>query len=268
MTDITDAGEKVREIEVTISYQIINLFSGQLYQSPVKAIEELIANSYDAFATVCHVIVPSNLSKSDRIIVEDDGTSMDVDGFEKLWTIARSDKRQNESKKRLPIGRFGIGKLATYVLANKLTYLCKKDGKVRAVTMDYKRLDPTSVKEEKVQLKVRELTREQAENALQLPEFERAKVKLSLFGANSSQSWTVVVLSDLKEKAEDIRLGRLRWVISSALPNVPDFKVYLNGERVVPTKEEVPLTKRWVIGEDDDVAKELGLRTEKVNKQD
>src|SRR3989454_12408900 len=101
MADVTDVGRKIKDINVTISYRIINLFSGQLYQSPAKAIEELIANSYDAFATMCHLIIPNNLQKSDRILVFDDGTSMDVDGFEKLWTIARSDKRQNESKKRL-----------------------------------------------------------------------------------------------------------------------------------------------------------------------
>jgi len=260
--------KKVREIEVTISYQIINLFSGQLYQSPVKAIEELIANSYDAFATVCHVIVPSNLSKSDRIIVEDDGTSMDVDGFEKLWTIARSDKRQNESKKRLPIGRFGIGKLATYVLANTLTYLCKKDGKIRAVTMDYRKMDPSSVRETEVFLNVRELTEKQAEEALRVPELDKATKKLQLFGVASAKTWTVVVLSDLKEKAEDLRLGRLRWVISCALPNVPDFKTFLNGERIVPTKEEVPLVKSWTLGEDDAVADSLRMPTEEVKESD
>jgi DNA mismatch repair ATPase MutL len=101
MTDITDVGKKLKDIHVRISYRIINLFSGQLYQSPVKAIEELIANSYDAFASVCQVIIPDNLSKSDRIIVFDDGTSMDVDGFEKLWMIASTDKRDKESKKTI-----------------------------------------------------------------------------------------------------------------------------------------------------------------------
>jgi hypothetical protein len=185
LTGITDVGRKLKEIRVRINYRIINLFSGQLYQSPVKAIEELIANSYDAFATMCQVVIPNNLSKSDRIIVFDDGTSMDVDGFEKLWTIASTDKRDQESKKRLPIGRFGIGKLATYALANQLTYLCRKDGKIRAVTMDYRRLDPSSAKETAVFLKVRELTEKQAEDALRLPEFEQTGVKLTLFGAKS-----------------------------------------------------------------------------------
>ncbi len=265
---MTTAGRELKQIDVRISFRIINLFSGQLYQSPAKAIEELVANSYDAFANECHIIIPDKLSKSDRIVIFDDGSSMDVDGFEKLWTIASSDKREKESKKRLPIGRFGIGKLATYVLANKLTYLCKKDGKIRAVTMDYKRLDPTSVKEEQVLLKVRELTRQEAEDALELPEFTQTGVKLSLFGPRSSKSWTVVVLSELKDKAEDLRLGRLRWVISSALPNIPNFKVFLNGKRVVPTKEEVPIMKRWILGENDEVAKDLGLAAEKVNRQD
>src|SRR2546429_5320159 len=106
MADVTTAGKELKDIDVTISFRIINLFSGQLYQSPAKAIEELIANSYDAFATVCQVIIPNNPSKSDRIIVFDDGTSMDVDGFENLWTIAKSNKREHESKRRLPIGRF------------------------------------------------------------------------------------------------------------------------------------------------------------------
>ncbi len=63
MADVTEAGKKVKDIKVTISYRIINLFSGQLYQSPAKAIEELVANSYDAFAGLCHVIIPANLSQ-------------------------------------------------------------------------------------------------------------------------------------------------------------------------------------------------------------
>lgn len=46
-------GKPIGEIPVRIRHQIINLFSGQLYQSPAKAIEELVANSYDAFAERC-----------------------------------------------------------------------------------------------------------------------------------------------------------------------------------------------------------------------
>src|SRR2546425_12191989 len=100
MVDVTTTGKELKEIDVRISFRIINLFSGQLYQSPAKEIEELVANSYDAFANECQVIIPEKLYKSDRIIVFDDGSSMDVDGFDKLWKLASSDNRADDSKQR------------------------------------------------------------------------------------------------------------------------------------------------------------------------
>lgn len=39
-------GKKIDDIEVSISYKIIELFSAGLYSSPNKAFEELICNSY------------------------------------------------------------------------------------------------------------------------------------------------------------------------------------------------------------------------------
>ena len=41
---------------------------------------------------------------------------------------------------RDPIGKFGIGKRATYVLAEELTYICRRDEGYLAVTMDYSRV--------------------------------------------------------------------------------------------------------------------------------
>ena len=49
--DITEAGTNTGEqIEVELSYKIVELFSGGLYSSPNKAFEELVTNSYDAGA--------------------------------------------------------------------------------------------------------------------------------------------------------------------------------------------------------------------------
>jgi hypothetical protein len=68
---------------------------------------------------------------------------MDVDGFRALWSVATSAKRINpDPNARKPIGKFGVGKLATYLLANELTYICKAaDGFIRIITMDYRRID-------------------------------------------------------------------------------------------------------------------------------
>ena len=47
-------GSRTSEIEVVISYRIIQLFSDGLYTSPNKAIEELVSNSFDAGANNVH----------------------------------------------------------------------------------------------------------------------------------------------------------------------------------------------------------------------
>jgi hypothetical protein len=44
------AGTSTDTIDVRLSYKIVELFSEGLYASPNKAIEELVANSFDAGA--------------------------------------------------------------------------------------------------------------------------------------------------------------------------------------------------------------------------
>lgn len=107
----------VRNIPVSLSNQLISLLSEQLYQSPLKAIEELVVNSYDAGANECKVLVPISPINidTDRVIVYDDGIGMDVNGLTTLWSIGGSGKR-NESDTingRKIIGKFGIGLSAT-----------------------------------------------------------------------------------------------------------------------------------------------------------
>ena len=172
--DLISAGEEIEQIPVELSYQIIKHFSAGLYTSPNKAVEELVANSYDAWATHVHIILPDNLSTSDTTVwVVDDGESMNVAGFKDLWQIGRSRKREptRESKDRPPIGKFGIGKLATYVLATNLTYICKSKGKFRAVTMNYNKVNiseekPTEVNLEEKLNRLRRVSRELAPDGI------------------------------------------------------------------------------------------------------
>jgi len=125
------AGTHVRDVTVRLSKEIITLLSEQLYQSPSKAIEELVVNSFDADATSCYVMVPAAAQGTDAgrlplILVYDDGTGMDADGLADLWRVGKSNKREEaiaRLRKRRQIGKFGIGKLATYALADRVTYL-------------------------------------------------------------------------------------------------------------------------------------------------
>ena len=50
MPDFANIGKRTDTINVLLSYRIVELFSEGLYSSPNKAIEELVANSFDAGA--------------------------------------------------------------------------------------------------------------------------------------------------------------------------------------------------------------------------
>src|SRR5712691_6697427 len=138
------AGSETEKIDVRLSYRIVELFSEGLYASPNKAIEELVANSFDAGAQQVLVLLSPNMHEQDAtIVVVDDGDGMDADGLKKHWLIGISDKRRLSElpRGRQQIGKFGIGKLATYVLANRLTHVSKRNGKFYSTSMDFSAID-------------------------------------------------------------------------------------------------------------------------------
>ena len=134
-----DLGQTHRILDVRVSYKIIKLFSEGLYGSPHKAVEELVSNSYDAGASAVHVLMPSAGEAGESLWVIDDGSGMDEKGFEDLWKIAYSPKSDQELQtgQRLPIGQFGIGKLAAYVLAWHLTHVSKRGDSYFFTSMDF-----------------------------------------------------------------------------------------------------------------------------------
>ena len=77
--NLESVGKKIDDIDVTISSRIIELFSAGLYSSPNKAFEELICNSYDAFASKVAVYSPDDPTVSNAYIwVCDNGEGLDV----------------------------------------------------------------------------------------------------------------------------------------------------------------------------------------------
>jgi HSP90 family molecular chaperone len=143
-TDFTEIGKETDHIDVRLSYKIIELFSEGLYASPNKAVEELVANSFDAGAQHVQVLVSDNLHAQDAtIVIIDDGVGMDTGGLKQHWLIGSSNKRELAMlpRGRQQIGKFGIGKLATYVLATRLTHITKSNGRYHSTSMNYGRID-------------------------------------------------------------------------------------------------------------------------------
>ena len=260
-----NVGKEIDSINVQISHRIIQLFSEGLYSSPNKAIEELVSNSFDAGAENVHVILAPNLSDQDAtIVVIDDGEGMDINGLKEHWIIGHSTRRDRLNRKgRKPIGKFGIGKLATYVLAEKLTHICKSDGKFYATTMDYLTAIPLQERddaigqgkvfdEKQITLPIHELEEAEAKKILDLwingstPGYKALK----LFGQEASPSWTIAILSTLKDMGRRIQKKRLSWIMRSAMPLRDDFHLYVNGVRIQPSKIDDNLIEHWVIGKD------------------
>ncbi|PIQ84563.1 MAG: hypothetical protein COV75_01570 [Candidatus Omnitrophica bacterium CG11_big_fil_rev_8_21_14_0_20_63_9] len=254
-------GNELEKVDVRLSYRIVRLFSEGLYASPNKAIEELVANSFDAGARRVSVILPADFHEQGATIaVYDDGEGMDVDGLKLHWLIGKSVKRSLATLPlgRQQIGKFGIGKLATYVLANRLTHISKKGGKFYSTSMNFKTVDDRGDEEVEpktpIKISLRELTEDQAKQALKdwtgAAAFQ--KFGLKLFGAGAAKSWTFAILSDLKDKVHEIRRGRLEWVLRTALPLRDDFSIYLDGAELKPSKAGKGLLKKWILGKDID----------------
>lgn len=252
---LEQVGELGPELEVALSHELVGLLSEQLYQSPIKAIEELVVNSYDADAKECRILVPDppSADSSSLILVFDDGIGMDDEGLRDLWHVGHSSKRQEriaKLRKRKQIGKFGIGKLSTYAIAGRVTYITKAAGQIRSTSVDYSRFgsDPTGGRTP-VKLPVAKLTVDQvlAESRLNAA-LEAAGVDLTILGKAES-TWTVVILEQLKGKAAELRHGRLRWVLSTAMPLRDDFQLYLNREEVKSSKEEYEVVAQFQVSE-------------------
>ncbi len=255
----TTAGNETDQIEVKISLRIIKLFSEGLYSSPNKAVEELVSNSFDAGAANVHIILSPDLRDPDAtIVVIDDGEGMNADGLKKHWIIGETTRRGvTGSSRRKPIGKFGIGKLSTYVLASKLTHVCKSGDIYYAATMDYANLAGSAsdtsggvFEEQTIQIPLRTLTEEQARDVVQcwIDGDKEGYQALRLFGANASDSWTVAIMSGLTDMGKTAKIGRLKWVLRTAMPQRSDFRLFLDGDPITPP-EFNPLAI-FVIGKD------------------
>jgi hypothetical protein len=244
-------------VDVRISLRIIQRFSEGLYSSPNKAFEELVSNSYDAGANRVWTYVPPDLEPAQAtIVVIDDGEAMDVRGLHDLWMIGESRKRDGVARSRPPIGKFGIGKLATYVLARELTFITHRDGEYLAITMDYDKVEGGVGDPRTVRLEVAKLGPDDARSAVTTA-IRRAgrggdSEILTVFADAEPLTWTAAILSNLKPTARNIEQGRLRWILSSALPVSPEFALWYNDDIIDPSKASGEITWAFDVGRSED----------------
>ncbi len=292
---VTDAGTEVGHVSVTIGARFLQLFSEQLYTSPNKAFEELVSNSWDAGASVVHIGIPEDLSAASAAVwVLDNGESMDLDGLKLLWAVADDHKTKPDWHRpagREQIGMFGIGKLATYVLADEVTYICRDaEGTIRVVTVDYREIQKRGENElhvSEVPFSVRELPDAELPALLEAidPSLAELLSELVVPGANSAdddastktasaedeaaaetteyhndpeaspvgspQTWTLAVLTSLKDRGRKISKPIVRNVLRSALPLGPSIQMIIDGDTVESKKSDTALMgEPFVLGQE------------------
>ncbi len=105
--------------------RIIDSLGIQMYQSPVAAVAELIANAWDADASRVKVQLPSSLSGEPVIAVEDNGIGMTFEECQKRYLNVGRNRRNDDDGDTSPggrpvLGRKGIGKFAGFGIAELL----------------------------------------------------------------------------------------------------------------------------------------------------
>jgi len=117
--------------------QIINLLAKQIYQSPLALLRENCQNAYDAILMRRHsgeefqaeIIISIEPTK---ITISDNGIGMTKDDLVTYyWRAGSSGKNNPEARAAGVVGTFGIGAMANFGTASKLTVITEsaKDGK-------------------------------------------------------------------------------------------------------------------------------------------
>jgi hypothetical protein len=260
--DIETVGAETKKVQIQVSYEVVKLFSEQLYTSPVKAIEELVVNGWDAEATVCSVLVDLDAERP-IIAVFDNGKGMTLQQLENLWHIGVSNKLRITSKRK-QIGKFGIGKLASYAVARRATYLSQTAEGTHAVSIDFQAFADATDETGAATPVTLTLRRIQDTRALNDSRAFQAASKVLATGASANEldsmpTWTIVVLEDLKEKAYQLAKGRLRWVLETAMPLESDFALFLDGGPVASSKEHYEKLVHFTIDQlDEERLRDLG----------
>lgn len=116
-----------------VDLNVINHLGVGLYSSTPAALTELVANAWDADASVVNITIDPAVNS---IVIEDDGHGMDVQGIKgKFLNVGYSRRRYSEKKdfsdsgKRKVMGRKGIGKLAMFALADFIQITSQAAGK-------------------------------------------------------------------------------------------------------------------------------------------
>lgn len=113
-------------LEMSFHGRVLEHLGIQMYQTPVNALAEFVANAWDADATKVHIFLPNDLDSDAKIVIADNGNGMSHEEcaarFLTVGYNRRGDDPDAKSKflDRPVLGRKGIGKFAGFGIADEI----------------------------------------------------------------------------------------------------------------------------------------------------
>ncbi|MGH2376454.1 MAG: ATP-binding protein, partial [bacterium] len=199
------AMEETATLPIRVDKSHLITIGERLYAESVELIRELVNNAYDADATEVHVTVTDEM-----VQVADNGLGMDLEGLREYFTIGTPDKRLHPLSPRFGrprIGQFGIGKFATLSACERFTVRTQQGAFAAEVVFDKQEWDRAG---DRWDLPLRVLPPDQARD-----------------------NGTTVTLARLIRVFDPAEVERR--LMESVPLRAPEFRVFLNGRRVLPT---------------------------------
>lgn len=139
----------MKDYKIKISPRMLELLSRDLYTNMYFVLAELIANAYDADAENVYLFF-----SKDEIKIEDDGIGMDENILDSIYLNVGGETRTDSSnektpiKKRMKMGRKGIGKLSALSISNGFKLITVQNNKKIGIYI------PKKIEKENENLKV------------------------------------------------------------------------------------------------------------------
>lgn len=118
----------------------------QMYSTLPPVIAELVANGWDANASMVEIAIPDAPLHGDtsEIVISDNGVGMSDQDVRNRYMITGRDRRETEESDQTPpplnrkvMGRKGIGKFSSFGIAKEIEIESAKDGEISRFVMNY-----------------------------------------------------------------------------------------------------------------------------------
>lgn len=134
------------QLQLRFDPQTIKHLGVRMYSTLPPALAELVSNSYDADASEVTISLAEHDGKPARITVSDNGCGLSFEAINQKFLVIGRNRRQDEGDapspkyRRLPTGKKGLGKLALFGLAKRITVRTNQRGKSNIFVLDWDQL--------------------------------------------------------------------------------------------------------------------------------